>query len=441
MTIPADRAAFAKIFNDKELYPTIADVAVALGTTINNVGVKAGRIRRAMRAGEDTDTAPFLISRQVPVSEDETKFQADFTAQDCIDELMRMVNEDTTRFITRNAFRNESSISESTWTRFFGTFSEFKRQAEVTPSRQVHVLERQIAKHASLDHYRNLNNDRREWGEKYLRPDNKRFQTILACSDLHDIECDPFYLRVLIDTARRAQPGVISLVGDIFDLPEFGKYGVDPREWDVVGRIKFAHNEILRPLRESAPDAQMDLIEGNHEFRLLRHLADATPALRAVLSDLHGMTSQKLFGLDEFGINYVSQADLSAFNKNDIAKEVGNSYRIYFDSVLCHHFPHGRNMAMPGVNGHHHKHEAWSMFNPVYGAYEWHQMGSGHVRKASYTAGEKWHNGFALIHVDTHTHSVNIEYIPITDFAVVGGQFYTRTAAESNHIAPLLFSR
>jgi hypothetical protein len=44
-------------------------------------------------------------------------------------------------------------------------------------------------------------------------------------------------------------------VGDIFDLPEFGKYGVDPREWDVVGRIKFAHENILAPDLAQAVDS------------------------------------------------------------------------------------------------------------------------------------------------------------------------------------------
>jgi hypothetical protein len=44
-------------------------------------------------------------------------------------------------------------------------------------------------------------------------------------------------------------------------------------------------------LREACPDAEIDVIEGNHEAPAAAHLADATPALRAVLADLHGMTS------------------------------------------------------------------------------------------------------------------------------------------------------
>jgi hypothetical protein len=198
-----------------------------------------------------------------------------------------------------------------------------------------------------------------------------------------------------------------------------------------VGRIKFAHDNILRPLREANPDGQFDYIEGNHEARLLKHMADATPALRAVLSDLHGWTVSKLLGLDQFEINYIAKADLAAWTVRDQTKELGNNYKVYFDSFMAHHFPHARNMGLPGVNGHHHSHQVWPMFSPLYGAYEWHQLGAGHKRSASYCEGEKWHTGFAIVHLDTHTKSVNVEYIPITSIAVVGGLWYERQADES----------
>jgi hypothetical protein len=290
--------------------------------------------------------------------------------------------------------------------------------------------EKAIAKHASVDHYRKLGDERESWGEKYLRPNKKRFQMGMFCSDLHDEEIDPFFRRVWLDTVKRAQPDVVGFVGDVIDLAEFGKYGVDPREWNPVKKLNFAVNKIFKPTREAAPDAQIDAIEGNHENRLLRHFADATPALKTVLSDFHGMTVQKFFKLDELEINWVGKADLGAFSQSDIKDELKNNYRVYWDCFLAYHFPDGRNLGMPGVNGHHHNHIVWSLFNKTYGGYEWHQMGAGHRRSASYCLGEKWSNGFANVHVDLYTRSVNIEYVPITDIAVVGGKLYTRQADE-----------
>ena len=160
-------------------------------------------------------------------------------------------------------------------------------------------------------------------------------------------------------------------------------------------------------------------------------MADSTPALRAVLSDLHGFTVGRLLGLDEFEVNYVGRGDLAAWTKRDQDKELANNYLTLWDTLLFHHFPHARNMGMPGVNGHHHKHQVWPMFSPVFGPYEWHQLGCGHKRKASYTEGDKWHMGFAIVHANMHTRSTNFDYVTVTDFAVVGGQWYERRDDET----------
>lgn len=366
----------------------------------------------------------------VPLSEAIIPKLKEGTKQECLNDLYGIAVANPEMVISRNYYRVNGKYAESVWNGYFGTFEEFKRQAGIILTRQQHQLEKHIAKHASVDHYRKMSIERMDYEGRYIRQNANRFKTIITASDLHDKEIDLFFLRVFIDTCARVQPDVISLVGDIFDLPEFGKYGVDPREWDVVGRIKFVHENILAPLRVVCPETQIDLIEGNHEARLLRHLADATPALRAVLSDLHGFTVSQLLGLDKFQINYVAKADLAAYSKADVTREISKNYKIYWDSFMVHHFPHAKNMGLPGVNGHHHKHEVWSLFNPVYGAYEWHQMGAGHKRDASYCAGERWHNGFAVVNIDTATRATNFDYVPVTDFAVSGGKFYYRELNE-----------
>lgn len=363
---------------------------------------------------------------RVPLSEDQRKFHPEWTATDCVAELQRVANIDTNRVVSRNWFRIHSEISEATWNRYFGTFHEFKRQAGIVLSRQQHHLEKQIARHASVDHYRTFRQERGSYEGKYLRPSGQRFKTALIMSDLHDMECDPFFLEVAIDVARRLQPTYVNFNGDIFDLPEFGRYNVDPRQWDVVGRMRFVHEKIFAPLRAAAPDAQFDFVEGNHEHRLLKHMADATPALMTVLADLHGLSVSKLLGLDRFQINYIAKADLAAYTLSNIKEEVGRNFKVYDDMLLCHHFPDGRRMGMPGVNGHNHRYQVWSEYNHVFGSYNWIQAGCGHVRDATYCNGEAWNLGFTIAWLDTHRKLVNFEYVPITDFAVAGGKFYSR---------------
>lgn len=659
------------------------------------------------------------------------------------------------KVLTREQFRKGAAVSTSQVEHQFGSFAELKRAAGAAPTRADTKVLNAVAKIATVSRRDDLIAERDTYGEDYLRTDESRYKTMLVATDLHDKEIDPFFLRVFLDTAKRVQPETVVLGGDVFDLPEFGRYNVDPREWDAVGRIKFTHDNILGPLRENVPDAQIDLIEGNHECvtpdtevltdqgwmtahdfyeahtrlhagdapkiasfgdpeykgdprylhyaqpiavarqssrkvveltglfkrekvtlnhnlvtyaglqsvehmmregslrgenliqaidkktedqdleldwsivrlavwvsttgsvmrdeegvpyllfnkvprrmvrrlksvarncdlnwqiknqsielhgpklqgllevitgdprvegrwakvpdwmerlpchygmivaeeltwastlgfmssrtnyynghghetadawqmflvmrdvpctvkklpmgqytlifnpenvmeryrgnkikvgkteleqvisiqtvdgtlitrmdgcinftgncRLVKHLADFSPATRSILGDLHGMTIGDLFGLKKFEINYVAKADLKAYSAKEHDKELENNYRVYYDNVLVHHFPHARHMGMPGVNGHHHRHQVWPMFNLHQGAYTWHQLGAGHKRSASYCEGERWHTGFALIHVDTMTKSVNIEYIPITDIAVVGGKWYSREATE-----------
>lgn len=428
-------ALLVKAYNDVEKFPTIKEVADALGIAKKTVKNRITDLRK--RAALD-DSLPSVISRanlgRLPMSEDASRFMEDWGPDECVAELRRVAEIDPDHIVSRNYFRVHSLISESTWNRYFGTFEEFKRQAGIKLSRAQHAVERQIAKHVSADNYREIGAERSDWGERYIRESRRKFKTALVASDLHDKEIDLFFLRVFVDTAKRVQPDVIILGGDVFDLAEFGRFNVDPREWDVIGRIRFVHDEILSPLREACPDAQIDMIEGNHEARLLRLLADATPALRAVLSDLHGFTVGKLLGLEEFEVNYIAQADLASWTKRDQERELANNYKIYWDSFLVHHFPHARNMGMPGVNGHHHKHQVWPMFSPMFGAYEWHQLGSGHRRRASYTEGEKWHNGFAIVNVNKETKSTAFDYIQITDFAISGGKWYHRQKSEDYRV-------
>lgn len=183
----------------------------------------------------------------VPLSESLIPKVKEGAKQECIDDLRRLAVQHPELVISRNFYRVHGRYAESVWSAYFGTFEEFKRQSGLKLSRQQHAHERNIAKHASVDHYRAIGEERAGYADKYERPSGRRFKTIVVASDLHDREIDPFFMRVLEDTVKRIQPDVIALAGDIFDLAEFGKYTVDPREWDIVGSIRFAHDKILRP--------------------------------------------------------------------------------------------------------------------------------------------------------------------------------------------------
>lgn len=364
----------------------------------------------------------------VPMSESEGKYHAEWTPQDCVNELRRIASIDPEQVITRNYFRNHSGISESTWNRYFGTFEEFKKQAGIVLSRHAKSLERGIAKHASVDEMRRLNQEKAGYEDAYLKPSNKRYRTAVGCSDVHDIECDPFYRAMFIESVLRIQPDRVILAGDIFDLYEFGSYTKDPREWDVMGRIQWVH-KFLEDIREASPDSEITFIEGNHEHRLLRHLAEATPALKVVLSDLHGFTVSSLLGLDKFEVNYHGRMDLGTFRQADIKRELARNSLLIDECFLVSHYPTDRKHMIAGFAGHHHKHLVWNIDSLTHGNSEFHQLGGGHGPKCTYTDGGIWNRGFIVCHYDTERLRTQFEYVDVThDHCVLGGRWYLRDA-------------
>lgn len=365
--------------------------------------------------------------------------QRKMTEGDCILLLQGLCAGNPTRVITRDWFRKNSGLLDETWNQYFGKFNVFKEAAGIKIDRRANKLLLSIARHKNADDLRALNGLRRSYNGKYEKKTSGRWRTLLLASDTHDHECDPFCLRVFLDVARRLGvngSGTITdffHLGDLFDLPEFGKYNVDPRTWDPVGRMKWVYNEYLSPLRSYLGDIPFWLLEGNHELRVSALIATQTPAVLAVLADLHGMTIPKFLGLDRYEVNYVANGDLAAvdFRKVDQKKELERNWHIMYDCFLGCHYPSGRSKGFPGAHGHHHKHIVWPGDSPVYGAYEWHQLGAQHYRYATYADGQKWNNGFALVHIDTKTKATEFEYVTVgSTQCVAAGKHYVREKHE-----------
>ena len=101
------------------------------------------------------DEEPKLSQReQAVLSERKKKFNPNATKENCIDDLRRVQNEYEAKHIGRNFYRMNGKYSDSTWHQHFGTFLEFRKQAGLELLRDQQLLERQAAKHASLDVYR-----------------------------------------------------------------------------------------------------------------------------------------------------------------------------------------------------------------------------------------------------------------------------------------------
>lgn len=495
------------------------------------------------------------------LSEREKKYDPEATAADCLDDLRRVQAESPEAHITRRMYRDSGRYSDSTWDQHFGTFLEFRKQAGLELSRGQQQLERDIAKHSSLDRYRGfyesevlpwagrysgsdcdaggtgwntrgdagnhegpgdsrlsvhtgrdarptegtertceiqtfreagpvgqqgslgglaeqgdvegehrtgevgvggigetkggggwaLSSDRR--GASSFRGGNENEQgldrtdsggsrpiegggpvegsnpkRILVGSDFHDIESDPFVLSVFIATARRVQPDIIVLNGDVFDNYEFSRFDKDPRQCNLKERFEFVRDSIFAPLRNACPGAQIDLILGNHEHRIIKHFAERTPYMRVLLGDFMGLTFADLLGLPKFGINLVTRHDLAAFKVNAVRKEIQKNYKTYYGLFTVTHQGGIREYGTCGTNGHTHRPSFQVGANAVLGPIWWVNTGCiARVDAEYYDPITKATQSFLLVHIDTVKRECLPEHILFTDnMAIAGGVMYRR---------------
>lgn len=363
------------------------------------------------------------------LSERAKKFDSKATKEDCINDLRRVQEENPTQTISRNFYREHGKYSDSVWNSKFGTFLEFRRHAGLELSRHQHKLEKDIAKHAAHDVFRDFYKAEVEpYGSKYtINFSDKHNKVILVASDFHDIDCDPFVLEVFLDTAKRLQPDVIVLNGDIYDCYDSSKFDKDIRELKIKERFDFVKDRIFRVLRNSCPNSQIDLILGNHEWRIVNLLAMKTPNIRVILSDVMGLTLAHFFGLDEFKINLVCKVDLAAFTEADRNKELRKNFRVYYDCFVVGHLK-DKSAGMSGTSGHTHRPNMETFTNLAMGKCSWTETGCiGHT-VGSYVLGrDQWTNSFMIAHIDTIKKSVTPEHILIpANTAIVHGIRYTR---------------
>ena len=139
-------------------------------------------------------------------------------------------------------------------------------------------------------------------------------EKVIVVSDQHA----PFHHkanhRLLCRFLEDEQPDRIICAGDLLDFPDISRHRTIPGDkWDAsVNECLQAGYELLSDYRHAAPDAQIDLLPGNHDVRLAHKVIDQTERLwdiRAAGEDIPALSLQKLLHLDRLHINFVDETD------------------------------------------------------------------------------------------------------------------------------------
>lgn len=138
------------------------------------------------------------------------------------------------------------------------------------------------------------------------RPIQGRPRVGFLVSDFHAPFHDKKLLASFLAWCEDVQPDFGVFAGDVPDLPEPSRHRRNPA-WHATPQecVRSSHQEILAPTREVLPDAELDLVIGNHDVRIRNWLLEKQPDLADLTpgdSDIPVLGMRNLLGLDALHI-------------------------------------------------------------------------------------------------------------------------------------------
>ncbi len=289
---------------------------------------------------------------------------------------------------SRDRYRDLGYYSPVLVRYLIGTWAEFQRQAGIADSLGSKQVERNISKTLraqQIMEYADANV--RPWDDAYSNLDmTSDMVTLQIGSDFHSKFCDPFALRVWFEVMELVQPDGVRYNGDVVDFPSLSRHRQLPGAFAMTlqQECDFAKG-LFRETRELLPDADVKLVMGNHDVRMVTALADSAP----MFISMDSLKYHELMGLDEHEVGLIARATFlnpsARMRRNDISQNwetLPDAYGRPFYTIV-HGFLTGKGSAAKhmarfgtnGTNGHMHNPEQVTMGTLATGVTEWSQTG------------------------------------------------------------------
>ena len=159
----------------------------------------------------------------------------------------------------------------------------------------------------------------------------KGADTQIGFRRLADGTLDPFHddaaMNVFIDAAVKMQPDKIQILGDFLDLASQGRFAQEASFAQTTQEALDTGHAFLAKLRAAAPDAEIVIVEGNHDKRMQNFIeANAVAAFglkRAGLPESWPVMSLPyLLRLDELNVQYVDAYPAATDWDNDTTRNI-----------------------------------------------------------------------------------------------------------------------
>jgi hypothetical protein len=344
---------------------------------------------------------------------------------------------------SRQRYRKLGHYPEIMVEDFFGNHEEFQRAADLRDSRETTKVRNKAAKlhtHQQIAQYAQTH-VLKHTGlyDSTAKFKNKTSVDIVVGSDFHSYFVDLFALDVFIETIKMVNPEIVILNGDVFDFPQISRHRQMPGHFhlNLHQERQYGQKEILRRVREAAPNATIYYIIGNHEYRLVTYLADCAPRM-AGLPELEFDT---FLGIHEFEMSLVCQSNFLAPTAKARANDKRQNWLMLFD---CYVATHGTSCAkfaadvemngsfrMSGTSGHTHRPQLLTSNSLGTGAISWMStpMLAGFAVGRDYVSTpSSWNMGFGVVSINPQKRLVSQQLVVVHEnWASFGGKTWTPT--------------
>lgn len=321
--------------------------------------------------------------------------------------------------VVTNPFHADRTLSRKRYKRFGHIPLEYidKEFGQFEHAKQVAGLEDQPG--TRLKRSARAAASRREHAGRYIErymhpyhyePDAREpsgTELILSISDTHSTFLDPFTWHCFLRAAKELEPDIIYLNGDILEGGEISRHPKIPG-WSVPLQLEFDFaRDMMRQLRETAPDAEIVWGGGNHGIdRMAMYLTQVAPAL----AGLRDLRFDRLAGVEEFGIKLAQGGTIAspAGTEDDLPGTLFHgSYLIHHGTLLGATPAQAelRKARRSGQSGHVHRPMLAFACDEASGATSWMSTPMGCTPQAgrAYIKGRHtgWQRGFGLAFLHT----------------------------------------